>query len=163
MSLRVVNVHGEDWDDERSQPGYSWRRLQVGRRAGGELLGASLFELEPGEQSFPHHFHYGNEELLLVVAGRPTIRHADGERELVPGDVVVFQRGSEGAHQVANRSDQPCRFLMISTMNSPEVAIYPDSNKVGVLGEAPRPGRDGERTLRTYFPLSAEVDYFEGE
>lgn len=163
MSFPVVNLHSEDWDDERERPGYSWHRLQVGKRLGAELLGASLYELQPGERSFPHHFHYGNEELLLAVAGAPTVRHVGGERELEPGDVIVFRRGPEGAHQVVNRSGEPCKFLMVSTMNRPEVAVYPDSGKVGVFDEAPGPARDAARELRAYLPLAAEVDYFDGE
>ena len=163
MSLRVASLQADDWDDERAQPGYSWRRLHVGRRLGGELLGASLFELDPGERSFPYHFQYGNEELLLVVAGTPTVRHAEGERVLAAGDAVIFRRGSEGAHQVTNRSDAPCRFLMISTMHAPEISVYPDSEKIGVFDKAPGPARDDDRELRAYLPLAAEVDYFHSE
>jgi uncharacterized cupin superfamily protein len=163
VSPPVVNLFGDDWDDERSRAGDVWKRMHVGRRLGSELLGASLFELEAGQRSFPYHFHYANEELLMVVAGTPTVRHPGGERDLRPGDVVVFRRGSEGAHQVLNRSDAPCRFVMLSTMRSPEIAVYPDSNKVGVFDQVPGPGKDGERELRAYLPLDAEVDYFDGE
>jgi len=159
----LVNVFADDWDDERSHPGYVWKRAHVGRRLGGELLGASLFELEPGQRSFPYHFQYANEELLVVVSGRPTLRHPGGERDLEPGDVVVFPRGSAGAHQLANRSDGPCRFLIVSTMIGPEISVYPDSGKIGVFDEAPAPGPDDHRELRAFLPLDAEVDYFEGE
>ena len=46
--------------------------------------------------------------------------------------MVAFPVGERGAHQLANRTDEPVRLLMVSEMRSPEIAVYPDSGKVGV-------------------------------
>jgi uncharacterized cupin superfamily protein len=115
----IFNVLSDDWDERRSNPGYAWERTGVGRRLGGELLGASLYQLCPGQRSWPYHAHYGNEELLVVLDGRPTLRTPDGERELRAGDTTIFPRGPEGGHQVINGTDRPARFLMVSTMVHP--------------------------------------------
>ena len=61
------------WPPER--PGYAWRR----KRVAGESLGASLYELPPGQRTFPYHYELGNDELPVVVSGRPTLRTPDGE------------------------------------------------------------------------------------
>jgi uncharacterized cupin superfamily protein len=98
--VRSFNLFDGELDESRDQPGFSWRRASVGERIGGVKLGASLYELQPGERSFPYHYEYGNEEWLLVVAGRPTLRDPEGEHELRRGDVVCFPEGPEGAHQV---------------------------------------------------------------
>ncbi len=45
---------------------------------------------------------------------------------------VALQPGPPG-HQLVNRSPAPLRFLALSTMIEPEVAVYPDSGKIGVL------------------------------
>jgi uncharacterized cupin superfamily protein len=50
----------------------------LGRQAGARDLGASLFELPPGAATFPLHAHYSNEEMIMVLAGRPTLTRADG-------------------------------------------------------------------------------------
>ena len=63
------NVFADDWDVEQSQPGYTWKRMRLARRLGGELLGVSVYELPPGEATWLYHLHYGNEELLLVLDG----------------------------------------------------------------------------------------------
>src|SRR5687768_787119 len=89
------------WPPER--PGYGWRR----KRVAGEHLGAGLFEPPAGESTFPYHYELGNDELLVVVAGRPTLRTPDGERGLEPGDCVLFPSGPEGAHKLTNHTDGP--------------------------------------------------------
>ena len=113
-------------------------RASIGRTIGASLLGATLYELPPGEKSFPYHYEWGAEEWLLVVSGRPILRAPDGEHELEPGDVVCFPEGPDGAHQVRNGSGEPVRIVMLSTKASPAVAVYPDSDKLGLwlTGEA---------------------------
>lgn len=145
----IVNLFSDESDEQRSDSDYGWSRLGVGRRLGGELLGASLYQLVPGKRSWPYHSHYGNEELLVVLAGEPTLRTPEGERKLRAGDAAIFRRGPDGAHQLINRSDQPARFLMVSTMVHPEVAHYLDSDEILVLGGAPPvPGESAPTELR---------------
>lgn len=151
----VVNLYGDEWDGARDRPGWRWRSLRLGPRLGAAKLGASLYELEPGQRTFPYHYEYGNEEWLIAVAGTPTLRTPDGERELRPGDVVCFPQGPEGAHQVINRTGEPVRVLILSTQIRPDLAFYPDSDKVGVFS-----GNPDDSLL---VPRSAEVDYFDGE
>ena len=154
--MRSFNLFDGELDETRDRPGFSWRRAAVGRQIGAEKLGASVYELQPGERTFPYHYEYGNEEWLLVVAGRPTLRVPDGEHELRPGDIVCFREGPEGAHQVRNDSDEPARVLIFSTKRQPDAAVYPDSGKMGVWsGNDADPGR--------IFRIESEVDYWDGE
>jgi hypothetical protein len=41
----MANLFEPEFDDESSRPGFSWKRARLGRQAGGERLGASLYEL----------------------------------------------------------------------------------------------------------------------
>ncbi len=150
-----VNLFGDEWDGGRDRPGWQWKRLQVGQRLGAEKIGASLYELAPGQRTFPYHWQVFEEEWLIVLAGRPTLRDPVGERALEPGDCVVFKRGPDGAHTIRNDTDEPARLLMLSSGKDleAEIAFYPDSGKVGVFG----------RDLRKLLREDAEVDYFEGE
>jgi uncharacterized cupin superfamily protein len=104
----------------------------------------SLWEIEPGESNMPYHAHHANEELLIVLAGAPTLRTADGERELQPGDAVLFRRGQ--THQLTNRSDEPVRFLFTAPLNHPEIIELPDTGRITLFAGRPTSGR-GEFTL----------------
>jgi uncharacterized cupin superfamily protein len=136
----VSNVFEPGWDAEVDRPPYRWRRSRIGRRAGCEQLGASLFEVPPGASTFPLHAHHANEELIVVLDGRLSLRSLDEERELGPGDVVACPAGRVGAHRLDNRSAGPARVLIVSTMNSPDINEFPDS---GVLwARTYAPGRE---------------------
>ena len=158
----MTNVFRPRWDAEQDRGPFTWRRARIGRQAGAERLGASLYELPPGASTFPLHVHHGNEELLVVVAGRPTLRTLEGERELAPGDVVSFPVGRRGGHRIDNRAEEPARVLIVSTMHSPEVAEYPESGKV-LARSYPPGGEVPEDGLDLMFPADARVDYFHGE
>ena len=145
-----MNVFDDVWEDEQRHDGYRWRSTRIG----GELLGATLYELPPGERTFPYHWHSGEEELLVVVAGTPTLRHPEGEDVLSPGDVVVFPSGPAGAHRIENEASEPARVLIASTVAEAGVSVYPDSGKVGAWSP------DRRLLVRE---SDTGVDYWEGE
>ena len=125
------------------------RGSMVGATAGARALGATVFELDPGAQAAPYHLHHGNEELLVVLSGTPELRTPKGTRVLEPGAVVAFIPGPEGAHRLRNATEQPCRYLMVSTNVYPEIAEYPDTGTVLAMrgpadGKAFPGGSEGE-------------------
>jgi uncharacterized cupin superfamily protein len=117
---------------------------RFGESLGATLWGGTLYELGPGE-SLPYHWQVGEEEWVVAISGRPTLRLADGERTLEPWDAAVFVRGPEGAHQLRNDTDSPARFVMFSTVSDPEVVVYPDEGRTGVIAGW---SRDDRPTLR---------------
>ncbi|MBI5105774.1 MAG: cupin domain-containing protein [Solirubrobacterales bacterium] len=133
----VSNVFEPSWDLERDEAPYRWRRAFVGRQAGARDLGASLFEVAPGGETFPLHAHLANEELLVVLAGRPTLRTADGDRELTPGEVVAFPAGPAHPHGLRNDTAEPVRVLMVSTMRAPDVNVFPETGELWVRDYVP--------------------------
>lgn len=147
---------------QKRAPGFTYRRAKLGEQAGGERLGASLYEIPPGQATFPFHAHFANEELLIVVEGRPSLRTLAGWRELDPGEVVTFRVGHGGAHQVMNRSKEAAQVLIVSEMNAPEVSFYPDSGKV-LAGTRPPGGAETDEDIFATFRLDQASDYWEGE
>ena len=109
-----MNVFADEWEDLYPQM-EGWRSNVRRLVPPGNTLGMSVYELLPHQTQCPYHFHHGNEELVLVVQGRPTLRTPDGERELEPGDVVHFPTGASGAHNVVNRTDEPVRYVVADT------------------------------------------------
>ena len=154
----MPNIHEPEFDEPREQEGFRARRARVGRQLGTELLGASFWEVEPGQAAYPYHLHLAEEELVVVVEGQPSLRTPEGWREIEPGEILSFRRGEAGAHQLVNRSDGVVRFLALSTQFGPDIAIYPDSGKVGAFERRPTGGG-----LRKSFRLADAVDYYEGE
>jgi uncharacterized cupin superfamily protein len=154
--MAVFNLFGEhDWDETNDRAGYEHKVAVIGKRLGANLLGGSLYELPPGEKTWPYHYEIGCEEWLIAISGRPTLRTPGGERELEPGDVAVFPEGPAGGHQVINRSDEPCRVLLLSSKSPLAVVHYPDSGKVGVWSM----GEGYQAMLRN----EPKLDYWEGE
>jgi uncharacterized cupin superfamily protein len=134
-----MNVFTDEWDalDDWSGGGVKSTRL-VGR---GPLLGASVYELGPGNTS-AYHFHHGSEELLIVLRGRPTLRTPDGERQLAEGEVVHFPTGPDGAHGMRNDTDAAVRYVFAGIRVFPEVAEYPDTKQI--TAQAPTGSQTGE-------------------
>jgi uncharacterized cupin superfamily protein len=153
--VKRVNLYGDEWEHEQEREGYRWRARQIGPVIGASMLGATVYELAPGQKSFPYHYEHGTEEWLLVVAGRPTLRTPEGEQELEPGDVVAFPEGPDGAHQVGNATEETVRIVFFSTKQSPAVAVYPDSDKLGIWIA----GSEDSLIVRR----DSAVDYWEGE
>ena len=156
----MPNVFNPDFDADQDRPGFTYRRAKLAQQAGGERLGVSLYEIPPGQATFPYHVHTANEELLIVLDGTPSLRTPAGWRELARGEVVAFRVGEEGAHQVANRSDGPARVLVLSTMMAPEVNLYPDSGKLMAATRAPGAAGEG---FQESFRREDATDYWEGE
>jgi len=89
-----------------------------------------LYDLNPGK-NLPYHYEYV-EEWLLVVDGTVAARTPEGDHELDRGDLVRYPAGPDGAHQIANRSDTPARVLLFSKAAVPAIAVYPDTDTIGV-------------------------------
>jgi uncharacterized cupin superfamily protein len=153
----MASIHDPDFEETRDHEGFRARRARIGWQVGAQRLGLSVWEVEPGEAAYPYHLHLGEEEVLIVLAGRPSLRTPRGWRELDEGEVVGFPTGEAGAHQVVNRTADPVRFLAISTSGVPDVVLYPDSGK---LGAAERRVGGG---LHHFFRIADAVDYYEGE
>jgi uncharacterized cupin superfamily protein len=154
----VPHINDPVFDEPREHPGFSCRRARIGRQAGCERLGLSLWDLPPGEAAYPYHLHLAEEELVLVLRGRPSLRTPDGWRDLEEGEVVAFLRGERGGHQLVNRTEETVRFLAFSESGEPDIVIYPDAGKLGAFERLPEGGG-----LRKTFRIADEVDYFEGE
>lgn len=154
----MPNIYRPDFEEGERPEGFRAKRARIGYVLGSELVGASLWELPAGEAAYPYHFHYADEEIAIVLSGRPSLRTPEGTRELETGEAVHFPLGEAGAHQILNHGDETATFLAVSSHGRPDVVVYPDSDKIGVGERLPRGGG-----LRAFFRRGDGVDYFEGE
>src|SRR5438552_10963980 len=110
----MTNIQNPTFEEGERPAGFRARRSRIGYELGSELIGCSLWQLPAGEAAYPYHFHYADEELVIVIRGRPTLRTPRETQVLEEGDVMRFPLGEEGAHQLLNRSEETVTFLAVS-------------------------------------------------
>ena len=153
--LRKANVLGAFEYDDTDPAGYRSGMAHLDKAVGSEALAVKAFELPPGQSVCPYHYEY-EEEWLLVLEGAVLVRTPTGEQELTAGEIVCFAPGPAGAHKVSNRTKQTARIVMFSSAREPAVAVYPDSDKIGVW-----PGNDEDRVMLRR--RDGQVEYYDGE
>jgi len=153
--MQRVNIFAADLDHDDDDPeGYHAGYLKLGPAIGAKTMAGTIYDLEPGNSNCPYHYE-SDEEWLLVLEGTLTVRHPEGEDELGPGDLACFPAGPDGAHKLTNRGEENVKMLIVSTANFPAVAVYPDSDKVGVFTDGPI----GNVMVRR----ESDVDYWDRE
>jgi uncharacterized cupin superfamily protein len=154
--VKRVNIADPSFEYDSADPeGFRSGMARLGPSLGAKGTGTSVYELPPGQALCPYHYEYAEEEWLLVLEGRPTLRDPDGAHELAPWDLVFFTTGPEGAHRVQNDSQERVRVLMYSSLIHPAATVYPDSDKIAVWTG----NKDDDLIARR----SSAVDYFDGE
>jgi uncharacterized cupin superfamily protein len=143
--------------DDADPPGYRGGAALISRALGSREISLKLFELPAGEALCPYHYEYV-EEWLLLLSGELDLRSPAGTERLPSGAVVCFPAGPEGAHQVRTpvHAEAAARFVMFSSKQEPSVAVYPDSDKIGVCVPG---GKDNVMLHRA----SGNVPYYDGE
>jgi uncharacterized cupin superfamily protein len=153
----IVNLFGVARAQAPGEPpGYQVPAAKIGPLIGASALGLTVYELGPGQSICPYHYEYPGEEWLIVLEGTPVVRGPEGETSLAAGDVVCFPAGPAGAHKVGNNSEATALVGMLSTKQRPAVAVYPDSDKIGIWA-------GDEADVALIVPRTAGVDYWHGE
>lgn len=116
-----------------------------------ENLNFDLRQLNPDQYSAPYHFHRYAEELFMIISGSATLRTPNGLEIVNSGDLIFFEKGKTGAHQLYNHTSETCIYLDIRTYIGYDVAEYPDSDKIFIA-----PSRE-------IFNKGSQTDYFDGE
>ena len=163
---RPDNIVASDdlqWTRIEHGSSYEARRKSLSQATRARELGCSLYEVPPGKCAWPRHAHLGNEEAVFVLSGRGVVRQGEADSEITAGDYLTFRRGKEHVHQIVNTGTGPLRYLCMSTMNEPDISWYPDSRKFGLFAGAAPGGDKASRSVNTFLPEDASVDYWEGE
>lgn len=154
--MQRFNLSNPQFEFDSSDPeGYRSGRVRPPARDSAQRTGVSVYELPPGQAICPYHYELSEEEWLLVLEGRPTLRTPDGEEGLDPSDLVFFPTGPKGAHKVTNQTESVVRVVMWSEVVYPAATVYPDSDKLGVY--------TADRADNLIVRRSSGVEYFDGE
>jgi uncharacterized cupin superfamily protein len=133
-------------------PEFIWNTSpRFAKLADSKHLEFDIRSLDPGRFSFPYHFHRAAEELFYIISGEVTLRSPEGFQKIARGDLIFFEEGPLGAHQLYNHSDSPCVYLDIRTKFGIDVCEYPDSGKINIL------------PFHEVFESNSKEDYYKGE
>lgn len=116
-----------------------------------QYLNFDLRKLNPHQFNAPYHFHRYAEELFLMLSGTATLRTSNGFQTVYEGDILFFEAGETGAHQLYNHAEEPCTYLDMRSYVGYDVCEYPDSDKIILIP-------NGET-----FRKSEQHPYFDGE
>jgi uncharacterized cupin superfamily protein len=135
----------------------------VSRQLGAKKLGFNVTAVPPGKRAFPFHSHQVNDEMFFVLAGTGEIRIGQDVHPIRTGDIISCPAGGpETAHQIVNTGSEELRYLAVSSMQTPEIAEYPDTGRFGVLAHL-APAADGTPRFFAFVGRESESgDYWEG-
>ena len=136
------------------QEGYEYFRRKFIPFGGAKNTLVSVYEIPPGKAAYPYHYHHKNEETFYILSGEGLLRTPEGERKIAAGELLFFPTGPEGAHKLTNCSQTEMQvYIDFDVVHDVDIAIYPDSDKLGVWGMG----------INKLYPRSGDVDYYEGE
>lgn len=128
-AIPQTNVTGYPAPFDAAVDGRWYRRLAPA--AGLTLMEASHVTLVPGAFSSQRHWHWGQDELVVMLSGAAVLIDDSGETPVRAGDVLVFPVGEENGHHLHNRSDAPCIFVAISAgAREDDSGVYSDIDMV---------------------------------
>lgn len=151
-------IHGRIEDlpkkHKAEHEGYDYVRRDFVPRFAAKQCVAAVYEIAPGKSAYPYHYHTMSEEIFYIISGHGVLRTPDGERTVSAGDLLFFPADEHGAHKLTNTSEtEKLVYLDVDTANPLDVAVYPDSGKIGVWGLG----------VNKVFRAEDAVDYFDGE
>jgi len=76
-------------------------------------FGASHVVLKPGGWSSQRHWHDGEDELVVMIAGEAVLIEDGGETLLRAGDIATFAKGVRDGHHLVNRGNADCVFVAV--------------------------------------------------
>ncbi|TPG12749.1 cupin domain-containing protein [Sphingomonas oligophenolica] len=122
-TIPQTNLTGYPPPFDAAVEGRWYRRLAPA--AGLSCFGASHVTLKPGAWSSQRHWHAGEDELVVILAGEAVLVEDGGETIVRAGDIAAFPKGVRDGHHLQNRSDRDCIFVAIGA-GEDDWGDYPD-------------------------------------
>jgi uncharacterized cupin superfamily protein len=89
-----------------------WKR-RLGPVGGLTDFGVSQVTLKPGAWSSQRHWHDGEDEFLVMLAGEAVLVEDDGRTVLRVGDCASWPKGIANGHHLINESNEDCSFIVV--------------------------------------------------
>ncbi|AOE50319.1 cupin domain-containing protein [Kangiella sediminilitoris] len=159
----IINLKDLEFSKHSHGDNFEAETAPVANNIGAKQLGYRVTRVPPGKRAWPLHAHYVNEEMFFVLSGHGTVRLGEDSYPINEGDFISAPANPDKAHQIINTSDSTLTYMCVSTMLEPEVAVYPESGKVGIIAGS-APGRIDEKSgVVKFIEKDSGVDYWDGE
>lgn len=134
---------------------YEYYKYEIIKESQKGQCEVAVYEIPPQKANYPYHYHLQNEEVFYIISGNGILETPDGNRTISAGDIIFCPPSEKGAHRIMNPSQtEKLVYIDFDTVHSPEVVIYPHSDKIGIIVN------DGPNR---FFKRTTSVDYYEGE
>lgn len=88
-------------------------------------FGVSHVELKPGAWSAHRHWHEGEDEFVVMLAGEAVLVDDSGRTQMRAGDSAAFPKGDGNGHVLINESAENCVFIAVGKSSESD-CHYPD-------------------------------------
>ena len=130
MIIRRDQPPNDQGTENRAERYGAFELLRYSQVGGLTQFGAYVETLEPGSRTVERHWHEAEDEFLYLLSGEATVIEDDGAHVLHPGDAACWPAGAANGHQILNRSNAPCTYLIVGTRAPRDVVHYPDLEQV---------------------------------
>lgn len=152
--IKHDNINNMAGKHKCEHDGYEYRRHVFVPRDRTKQCTVSVYEIPPQKTAYPYHWHTKSEEVYYIISGEGVLKTPDGERNVTTGDLLYFPADANGAHKLTNSSDSATlTYIDFDTVNDIDVALYPDSDKIGIWGMG----------IDKVYKADDDVDYYDGE
>jgi uncharacterized cupin superfamily protein len=121
----IVPKLGSDYPSPFERPLAGREARSISDGLGLKDFHANHVLLPPGCWSSQRHWHEGEDELVVVLAGSAVLIDDNGRQHLHVGDVAVFPKGDGNGHHLVNEGIEPTIIVAVS-LPERSPAHYPD-------------------------------------
>jgi len=148
------NEH-EPYEFYRHEVTDNQQKYEVSSPNEGNQTVAAFYTIPPGKSNYPFHYHTTNEEVFYIISGSGILETFEKTYEISSGDIIVCPVGKNGAHKITNISEtENLVYLDVDTNNTPDIAYYPHSNKIGIRAAG---------GIRDNYNINNKVNYYDNE
>ena len=153
--IQITNKSLIEPKHKSEHEGYEYYKYEATKRNRNSQCSAAIYEIPPQKANYPYHYHLKNEEIFYIISGNGILETPNGNKTISAGDIIVCPPSERGSHRIINSSkNEMLTYLDCDTVNYPDIAYYPNSDKVGII-------LNGESS--TFYKKNTDVDYYEGE
>jgi len=163
----ISNVKNAEWNldanlnkqfdpEGKHKHSFEFQRSDISNFSHGGKQEVYFYTLQPGKANAPYHYHTGSDEVYYIISGQGTLKTPEGEKAVSEGDAVIMPANENGAHMLINTSSIPLVYINIKTVSSPDVLIFPETEKFAVFSSC-------KRLFLKWFKMDSDVNYLEGE
>lgn len=152
-NLIITNISELEASHKAEYNDYEYYKYKIPKSFEESRLQVAIYEIPPKKAGYPYHYHLRNEEVFYILDGTGLLQSGEKSRIVSKGDIIICPPCEKGAHILTNTSEKEVlTYFEVDVSYYPEVIVYPNSNKIGIL--------ENEES-KIFFRRSTEVDYYD--